>query len=487
MHAIFAGASRNEGFAVWNHGMKKTAKSKKAGILWIIVLLSIILLAISAVRPAYSAHQVDEEKQEIALVLRPLIVIDYSLGPSEEFAVNISALNVAYLHGFQTRLTYDPALVECRTVQKGDLLHASGNRTMPYTIDNTLGNVYISFNLTSSEIMANDNGTLAELKFQVMSRGETALKFDDVSLYNSSGTSLLYVTYDGYFNNKLLFDFAMPLTLFCVTLASLFLSQKVEGKLKATLEAKEFRIRDTVLLVAVMVVMISSIVFLRSMVAPLMILFLFSYSMLLFIFTYLFSNKRWYAAIVPPAVFVLLYFFLKDTAIWSDYFITVYGVVFAVLVTLYVGGLFTWKPTLVFAALLTIVDIVLVLVTGTMVQAANTTFRSLSLPVMVQVPVIPPIATTMGLLPMALGIGDFFFAGLLATQTRKKYGTKFAILSILAMTVSFFVFETLLITFWKIAFPGTLMIICGWLPLAIGKLLKDRYSKANQEGPNVQT
>jgi hypothetical protein len=44
------------------------------------------------------------------------------------------------------------------------------------------------------------------------------------------------------------------------------------------------------------------------------------------------------------------------------------------------------------------------------------------------------------------------------------------------MTASFFVFETALLTFWRIAFPGTLMIICGWLPVIIGRLLKDRDS-----------
>ncbi|MGA9387777.1 MAG: cohesin domain-containing protein, partial [Candidatus Bathyarchaeia archaeon] len=203
---------RNEGFAVWIHGMKKTAKSRKAGMLGIIVLLSIMLLALSAVKPVYSANQIDEKEQEIALVLRPLTIIDYSLGPSEEFDVNISALNAAYLHGFQMRLTYDPALVECKTIQEGDLLNVFGNTRTFYTVNNTLGNVYISSNLTSSDAIANGNGTLAELKFQVIGRGETAFKFNDVSLYNSSGTSLPYVTYNGYFNNRFLFDVAMPLT-----------------------------------------------------------------------------------------------------------------------------------------------------------------------------------------------------------------------------------------------------------------------------------
>jgi glyoxylate carboligase len=132
---------------------------------------------------------------------------------------------------------------------------------------------------------------------------------------------------------------------------------------------------------------------------------------------------------------------------------------------------------LIFALLLTLVDIILVLVTGTMIQAADTAFRTLSLPEMVAVPIVPPLVTTRGWLQMALGLGDFFFAGLLGIQTFKKYGRKIAVISILAMAASFFIFETILLTYWKIPFPGTVMIICGWLPIAIGKVLKDRISK----------
>jgi hypothetical protein len=482
---ILDGAMCIQNFSVWTYCGKKTVNSRKAGILGIIVLLSIMLLAILAAKPVYSANGIDEKEQEITLVLRPLTIIDYSLGPGEEFDVNISVSNVAYLHGFQARLTYDSALVECRAVQEGDLLDAFGNTTVfSPAINNTLGYVYMSLNLTSSEAMANGNGTLAKLRFQAMNRGETTLRLSQVNLYDSKGASLPYVTYDCYFNNRFLFDVGMPLTLFSVTVASLLLNQKTESKLKVTLEDKEFKTKDAVMLVALMAVMISSIALLRQLVAPLMILFLFSYSTLLFIFTYLFSKRHWYIALIPPAVFVLLYAFLRDTLLWSNFLVPIYAVVFAILITLYVSSLFAWKPMLVFAMLLTIVDIILVLVTGTMIQVADTAFRGLSLPEMVAVPIVPPLVTTRGWLQMALGLGDFFFAGLLGIQTFKKYDRKIAIISILAMAVSFFTFETILLSYWKIPFPGTVMIMCGWLPVAIGKALKDRVSKANRERPD---
>ena len=329
------------------------------------------------------------------------------------------------------------------------------------------------------------------------------------------------------------FDVAMPTVLFLITLAATFLSRKVEGKLKDTFEEREFRIRDAVLLIASIGVMVTVIVFIPQM--ALMALFLFSYSMLLFMFTYIFSDfsktatgffccliitagflagvfaqtahvpdmlgnygpaiffgmatagilalfyeqrraskkERWYLAILPPALFISLYAFFSGTPIWFPYLLDLYGAIFAVLIILYIGSLFTWKTTLFFAAGLTVVDIFLVLVTGSMVSAAKSV-AGLRLPVLIGVPIVPLIANEGALYYMSLGLGDFFFAGLLAIQTWKKFGRKPAILSLVAMSVSFFVFEAFLLTYGPTAFPGTVMIICGWLPILLWKTLTSR-------------
>ena len=269
------------------------------------------------------------------------------------------------------------------------------------------------------------------------------------------------------------FDLGMPITLFLVTLLSMFLSKKTEGKLKGSLEDREFQTRDTALLVGLMAVMITLVVFVQQISVIMMVLFLFAYSMLLFTFTYLFSKNRWYLGILPPAVFILLYVFLRDTGVWIYYLSNVYGLVFAVLITLYLATLFTWKTTAVFGVLITVMDIILVLVTKTMVEAANAAIH-LSLPVLVSVPLIPLNITSNGILMMSLGLGDFFFAGLLAIQTFKQYGKRYAAVSAVAMTVSFFIFEALILTYQIRAFPGTLMIICGWVPLVLFKELQKR-------------
>ena len=283
----------------------------------------------------------------------------------------------------------------------------------------------------------------------------------------------------------------MPLTLFAVTLVSLFLNQKTEGKLKENMQERPMGVWDAALLVGLMSVMIYLIVFVREVTYILMGLFLFAYSMLLFTFTYLFAKSRWYVGILTPAVFILLYLLLgqrlwpglQDTYLWTYYLANVYGLVFAVLITLYLAGLFTWKTTTIFGVLITIMDIILVFVTRTMVEAAKAAV-SLKLPVMVLLPFVPP-APELGF-GASLGLGDFFFAGLLTIQTFKKYGKQFAILSATAMAISFFIFDIFWMNYWRIPFAGTLIIICGWAPLVIWKQLTRRSRVTEPEAPAAE-
>jgi hypothetical protein len=180
----------------------------------------------------------------------------------------------------------------------------------------------------------------------------------------------------------------------------------------------------------------------------------------------------------------LLVFFLfmyQKNTLLALVLLDVMGAIFAVLITLYLASLFTWKVTFLFAVLLTIMDFVLVLVTRTTPQAANT-LAGLGLPVWIVLPVIPPIAVTggiLGLQPTALGLGDFFFAGTLASQTYKKYGRKIAIISAMTMTISFGIIDGVLFNTKFDYFPGTLMIIIGWLPVVAWKLVSERKTKSN--------
>ncbi len=91
-------------------------------------------------------------------------------------------------------------------------------------------------------------------------------------------------------------DLAMPLALLAVVTVAMLLNKRVEGKLMATVEEKEFKIRDIILLIVFMAIVISVIAY-TSFISPgqlfsniLLVVFLSSYTMLLFTFSYVFSN-----------------------------------------------------------------------------------------------------------------------------------------------------------------------------------------------------
>ncbi len=335
------------------------------------------------------------------------------------------------------------------------------------------------------------------------------------------------------------FDILMPAILFFVTLSAMFIGRKAETKLKATVEEREFKNRDVALLVAMIAVAVSIVVFIPSL--ALLGLFLFSYSSLLFTVSYAFSNlgthrlalycggfivasilagaagflgvipsdlkfygitafaifasftfmaliyatkkpdtkQKWYLAGLPPALFLLLFVFFSRTFIWFPYLLDVYGIIFAMLIVIYLNSLFTWKTVFIFAGFLTGMDIVLVWLTQTMVQAAEQ-ISGLGLPVLVAFPTIPVISSATGILILRLGLGDFFFAGILASQTLKKFGAKTAIASLLTICVSFGLFELILLNpeltaaLPVPALPATLPILLGWLPVAAIKVYLER-------------
>jgi hypothetical protein len=356
-------------------------------------------------------------------------------------------------------------------------------------------------------------------------------------------------------------DLAMPLALFLVVTVAMILNKRTEGKLMATVEEKTFKTRDIILLIVLMAIVVS-VIAVTSYLNPgaifqniLMIVFLSSYTMLLFTFSYIFSNltrvraqllslgfgvaalvaasasllgplgdsltiyravaffalagfcfaavvyeqvkaasksSRWYVAAQPPAIFVLLFVFFNflyggTLQVWYPIIMDVFGLTFAILIILYLSSMFNWKTVGLFAVLLTVMDIILVIGTPVMVGAAQQ-FTGLGLPVLVYLPNVPIVTRIVdGVSTIAfrgLGLGDFFFAGVLAVQTYNKFGKKTAFVAAVAMAVAFGLWEAFLpdiitglipIVGRNIqGFPGTVMIISGWAPIIGFKLFGER-------------
>jgi len=361
-------------------------------------------------------------------------------------------------------------------------------------------------------------------------------------------------------------DIAMPLALLLVVTVSFLLYKRAEKRLKTSVETQEFQTRDKLMIVGAILIVLSTMIltFFRNpgnMFGNIVLsIFLGSYTMLLFTFTYLFSDIRkrgaqlfsigfgiaslilgvsslleplqdsvtifrvgaffgltaicfaivfyehsktddekkakWYLSIQPPALFLLIFMFFNilhfegTLNIWFPALLDVFGATFAILIILYLSSLFSWKTVGIFAVMLTLLDVILVF-SGPMVAAAET-FTGLGLPALIYLPNIPlvPVAdpamyfNILGFAPRGLGLGDFFFTGILAIQTFNRFGKKYAYASIISMVLSFGIWEAFLPEITKFfdidGFPATVCIITGWIPIVIIGTLLHKKQKESQ-------
>ncbi len=246
------------------------------------------------------------------------------------------------------------------------------------------------------------------------------------------------------------FDIVLPSIVSLVSIAIIFLYPRFEARMKPLLEEKEFRIRDAILLVVGMAIMVTIIALVPQQ--AILILFLAAYSFVLFLLTFI-TVEKWYLALLPPVVFVASYF----SGLWGIELANIFALAFAILVSLYLGSFFSWVTVLVFAGLITVMDVIQVFVTGFMGSAA-VKFIDLQLPVLIQVSTFPIDGV------IFLGLGDIFLAGLLVIQTMQKYGRKVAILSAVTIGLGFFLFESAVFySGHDQPFPATLVVIGGWI------------------------
>ncbi len=255
----------------------------------------------------------------------------------------------------------------------------------------------------------------------------------------------------------MMFDISLPLALSLITAAVLFVHTKFGGKIESLLGGKEFTTRDVVLLVVMMGVAVTVLgwTVIKIPEMAIVVFFLYAYSSVLFMFTYLIV-PRWYVALLAPALFIALYLLFRQTYVWNTYLVNLFAVIFAICVSVYLGGLFTWKTTAIFVALLTIMDVIQVFLTGFMVESGKK-MMELQLPVLITVPAFPARGYA------GLGLGDIFLSALLTIQIAEKYGKKWGFASIAAIGVIFLLFWTAIINFGLEFFPATVLVICGWL------------------------
>ena len=248
----------------------------------------------------------------------------------------------------------------------------------------------------------------------------------------------------------MILDILLPSVLFLIAVAIIFLYAKFEKKVDSLLGGTELRVGHVVLLVAAIGIMVTVLLFVPDIAMT--VFFLFAYSTILFLFTYLLAPK-WYLAVPIPVLFIALYL----SPYWNIPLFDFFAIIFAVCISVYMGSLFTWKTTAAFVALLTVMDVIQVLITGHMVTSGEKAI-TLGLPVGIILPTFP----STGLLTF-LGLGDVFLFGLLSIQTTRKYGRNFGLASIVSITVVFLLLQTILLNYTDKGFPATVLVISGWL------------------------
>lgn len=113
-----------------------------------------------------------------------------TLGSVQDYAVNID--DVSDLYGYQFSISYDARYLRAVGVTEGGFLAAGGN-TFGDTgfIDNGAGTISFIFNsLIGAVPGVSGSGLLANIRFEAIGVGNTALSFGDVLFLNSSSTDI---------------------------------------------------------------------------------------------------------------------------------------------------------------------------------------------------------------------------------------------------------------------------------------------------------
>jgi hypothetical protein len=253
-------------------------------------------------------------------------------------------------------------------------------------------------------------------------------------------------------------DVSLPLSLFLILTLSLLLSGKIKRKVEAILGGKKLSVREIFFTVIFMGIMVSLIVLMPNY--AIQILFIAAYSYMLLIFMYLLSNKM-FLAFIPPAIFIVTYlmvYMLMGESPTANVIMSVFASIFAIMIIAYLNSLFSWKIAILFAALLTAMDIIQVFITAHMVEAANK-MVTLRLPIAIFLPTFPSVGYAV------LGLGDIFLSGILSIQAANKYGWKTGFLVIASISVSLFIFEVIIFNLELNlnGFPATIIVLLGCL------------------------
>lgn len=109
----------------------------------------------------------------------------------DTFTVNITVSNVVNLYTWEFNMTFDPAAMECLSVEEGPFLKLGGTTAFtPPTINNTAGTINGANCTLTVPFPVTGSGTLANVTFHCKGKGQSLLMFSYTSLKNSTYHSI---------------------------------------------------------------------------------------------------------------------------------------------------------------------------------------------------------------------------------------------------------------------------------------------------------
>lgn len=125
----------------------------------------------------------------------PVLTADAAPDPATlgtDVSVDVRIADIVDLYGYQFTLNYNASLLRAIGVTEGAFLGSAG-QTFSYggDIDNTAGSISFIFNSLIGDIPgASGSGSLAQIRFETIGIGSSALSFSDVLFLDSLGADI---------------------------------------------------------------------------------------------------------------------------------------------------------------------------------------------------------------------------------------------------------------------------------------------------------
>lgn len=241
-------------------------------------------------------------------------------------------------------------------------------------------------------------------------------------------------------------DLVLPTLSFVFLNLLLWTYPRVKPRLRRFMEEGELRIKDAIGLVLILAVVVAILAITPA--SLLMLLSLAGIGFVLNLTSLIFTGNRWISLILP-IIFYLCFFFF-----WNLGLLNLFALILALGTSLILSSVFPWKSSIIFVALLSIIDIIHVFGTEMMVEVGQKGI-SLGLPIMLLLPAYPAEGY------LGFGLGDLFVAGLLSVKNWERFGRKAGLITSIHISI----FIGLLMPFLDLfgVLPATVFIFAGWL------------------------